>query len=188
MIVLVYGYEGSGEGHWQRLLERELAGRGAPHVFPELSSPLEPDKDRWVAELAACVDAAGDEPVTFVAHSLGCWAVDHFLAAHGASRVRAALLVAPPSPYLLFEAVQSFLPPPMATDAWAPIASRSLLVGSDDDDYASPAEHAEIAAALGLRYEPVSGAGHLNTASGYGPWARPLDWLTEVGARTTPRR
>ena len=182
MIVLVYGYEGSGEGHWQRLLESELANRGIPHEFPTLSSPLEPEKDQWVAELGACVDAAGNEPVTFVAHSLGCWAVDHFVAERGVSRLRGALLVAPPSPYLLFEAVQSFLPPPMRKDAWAPIAGRSLLIGSDDDDYASSKEHAEIASSLGLRCEHLSGAKHVNAESGYGSWARPIEWLAEIGA------
>ena len=181
MIVLVYGYEGSGEGHWQRRLEDELQESGVAHAFPALPDPLEPDKDRWVAELARCVDRAGDD-VTFVAHSLGCWAVDHFVATHGASRLRAALLVAPPSPYLLFEPVQSFLPPPMDRAAWSPIAASSRLVAGDDDDYASVDEHAEIAAALGIAHECVPGGGHLNTDSGYGPWDLPRAWLREVGA------
>ncbi len=181
MIVIVYGYDGSGPGHWQRWLEEELRALGAPVVFPELADPLAPQRDVWVAQLREVIDSA-TEPVTVVAHSLGCWAVDHLLAERGAGNVHAALLVAPPSPFLLFEAVESFLPPPQNADAWEPIAERSLLIGSDDDDFTSAEEFAEIAAKIGITYEPVTGAGHINTASGYGPWPRALEWLRSVGA------
>jgi len=182
VIVIVHGYEGSGDGHWQRLLARDLAARDVRHAFPQLSNPLEPQRDQWISELAKVIADSGGEPITFVAHSLGCWAVDHYVSEHGADDVRAALLVAPPSPYLLFEAVQSFMPPPMSTDAWKPIASRSVLVAADDDDYASSDEHAEIAKALGLEHRIVRGGGHLNTDAGFGPWSLPLQWLESIGA------
>lgn len=181
MIVIVYGYDGSGPGHWQRWLEDELRARGAAVAFPELPEPLAPQRDAWVAQLRALVDAA-PAPVTFVAHSLGCWAVDHLLAERGAANVHAALLVAPPSPFLLFEPVESFLPPPQDPAAWAPIAARSLLIGSDDDDFTSAEEFAAIARGLGIAFEALPGAGHINTASGFGPWPRPLAWLRAVGA------
>ena len=35
MIVLVYGYDGSGPGHWQRWLHDALRQSGVPVVFPE---------------------------------------------------------------------------------------------------------------------------------------------------------
>jgi predicted alpha/beta hydrolase family esterase len=182
MIVIVYGYDGSGPGHWQRWLESELSRRRVPVVFPELPEPLQPRKDVWVAALAAAVADAGGAPVTFVCHSLGCWAVDHLLAERGADGVHAALLVAPPSPYLLFEPVDSFLPPPRQRAAWAPIAPRSLLVGSDDDEFTSPDELEEIASAIGVRCRIIPGAGHISTATGYGPWPFVLEWLASVGA------
>jgi predicted alpha/beta hydrolase family esterase len=181
----VYGYEGSGEGHWQRWAATTLAARGVAVAFPELSDPAAPQKDVWVAELAAVVDAvrARREPVTFLCHSLGCWAVDHFLAEHGAAGVHAALLVAPPSPFLVFEPVESFFPPPRRADAWAPLAARTLLVGSDNDDYAGPDELADVARDLAIACRVLPGAGHINIASGYGPWPFVLDWVAEVGAR-----
>src|ERR1043166_1553861 len=80
MIIIVYGYDGSGPGHWQRWLEDELRRRVAPVMFPALPDPAAPRKDAWVAALAETVEAARGEPVTFVCHSLGCWAVDHLLA------------------------------------------------------------------------------------------------------------
>jgi len=181
MIVLVYGYDGSGPGHWQRWLESELRQRQIPVAFPELPDPLHPQKDVWVATLAD-IAAQANSPVTFVCHSLGCWAVDHLLAEQGSRGVHAALLVAPPSPYLLFEPVESFLPPPRQRAAWAPLAGRSLLVGSDDDEFSAADEFEEIARAIGLGCHLIPGAGHINTATGYGPWPFVIEWLAAVGA------
>ena len=181
MIVIVHGYDGSGPGHWQRWLHDELGRRGAPVVFPELSTPAAPRKDAWVTELAAVV-AGAPTPITFVCHSLGCWAVDHLLAERGADGVHAALLVAPPSPFLVFEPVESFLPPPRRADAWAPLAARTLVVGSDNDDYSAPEEVEAAARALGAAHLLLPAAGHINVDAGYGPWPFALDWLTRVGA------
>jgi len=182
MIVLVYGYDGSGPGHWQRWLHGELLRREVPVVFPELSDPLQPDKDRWVAELAEVV-AAAPTPVRFIAHSLGSWAVDHYLHERGSVGVAGALLVAPPSPYLFFDPVETFLPPPRDRAAWAPIADRSLIVASDNDDFATAEEVEEIAIQLGLRFELLQGAGHINPASGHGPLPIALEW---AGGSTDP--
>ena len=185
MIVFVYGYEGSGDGHWQRWAAAELEARGAAVAFPALSDPAAPRKDVWVAELHAIVAAAVDrgDPVTFLCHSLGCWAVDHLLAEHGTAGVHAALLVAPPSPFLIFEPVDSFLPPPRRPEVWAPLAARALLVGSDNDDYASAEEFEEVARTLRVPCRILPGAGHINIAAGYGAWPFVLDWARDVGAR-----
>jgi len=185
MIVFVYGYEGSGDGHWQRWAAATLAERGAAVAFPALADPASPQKDVWVGELQQVVAAATarNEPVTFVCHSLGCWAVDHLLTEHGSAGVHAALLVAPPSPFLVFEPVDSFLPPPRKAAVWAPLADRTLLVGSDDDDYASAEEFEDVARTLSVPCRIMPGAGHINIAAGYGPWPFVLDWLRDVGAR-----
>lgn len=183
MIVFVYGYEGSGEGHWQRWAATALAARGVSVAFPELSDPAAPQKDVWVAELRTVIEAAArrGDPVTFLCHSLGCWAVDHYLAQHGSAGVHGALLVAPPSPFLVFEPVDSFLPPPRRADVWAPLASRTLLIGSDNDDYASAEELEDVARRLGIACRILPGAGHINIAAGYGPWPFVLEWLRSVG-------
>ncbi|TMA76201.1 MAG: hypothetical protein E6J72_16940 [Deltaproteobacteria bacterium] len=182
MIVIVHGYDGSEPGHWQRWLHDELRAAGADVVFPDLPAPTAPEKDAWVAALAG-VAAEARTPLTFVCHSLGCWAVDHWLAGVEAPRVHAALLVAPPSPLLPFEPVESFLPPPRRRAAWAPFAARTLVVGSDDDDYASVDEIAETARVLGSAHRIIPGAGHINVASGYGRWPFVLEWLSDIGAR-----
>jgi predicted alpha/beta hydrolase family esterase len=176
MIVFVYGYDGSGAGHWQRWLEHQLRNRRVDLQFPDLPEPTAPRKDVWVRELARLV-VGSPTPVILIAHSLGCWAVDHLLNEHGAANVHAALLVAPPSPFLLFEPVESFLPPPRNRSAWAPIAGRSLLVGSDDDDFTSPDELRQIGEQIGVAVHMLAGAGHINAASGFGPWPFALAWV-----------
>lgn len=182
MIVVVHGYEGSGPGHWQRWLVDALRARGVEVRFPALPDDLAPQRAEWVAELAAIVRGRGAAEVTFVAHSLGCWAVDHYVATHGAEGVRAALLVAPPSPYSLFEPIQSFLPPPRDPAAWRPLAGRTRIVGSDDDPYADAREIEALGRTLGVAVRILPGAGHVNAAAGFGPFPLTLEWLTEVGA------
>lgn len=179
MVIIVYGYDGSGPGHWQRWLHDELRRRAMPVQFPELPDPAEPQKDVWVEALAGLVDESA-EPVTFVCHSLGSWAVDHMLAERGAANVHAALLVAPPSPYLVFEPVDSFIPPPCQRVAWEPLAARSLIVASDNDDFVAVEEVAEIGKILGIRHKILHGAGHINIASGFGPWPLALEWVEKV--------
>jgi hypothetical protein len=181
MIVIVHGYDGSGPGHWQRWLEHELRQRNVPVVMPDLPDPTAPQKDCWVAALAEVAARAG-APATFVCHSLGCWAVDHLFSERGLLGTHAALLVAPPSPYLLFEPADSFLPPPCRREVWAPLAARTLLVGSDNDDFTTPEEFEQIAGKLAVRSQLIAGAGHINIESGYGPWPFTLEWLEAVGA------
>jgi predicted alpha/beta hydrolase family esterase len=182
MVVIVYGYDGSGPGHWQRWLEAELRRRGAPVVFPELPDPAAPQKDVWVAALADVFQAGNGQPVTVVCHSLGSWAVDHLFAERGLLGAHAALLVAPPSPFLLFDPVESFLPPRRRREVWAPIAARTLVVGSDNDEFTTAEEFEDIARTIGARCHLIPGAGHINVASGHGPWPFALEWLRAVGA------
>ncbi len=182
MIVIVYGYNGSGPGHWQRWLEGELRRRSVPVTFPELPDPSTPQKDLWVGALADVLAGVRAEPVTLVCHSLGCWAVDHLFAERGVFGVRAALLVAPPSPFLIFEPVDSFFPPPRRSAAWAPIAAQTLLVGGDNDEFTSPEEFEEIARTIGVRCQIMHGVGHVNVDTGHGPWPFALEWLRSVGA------
>jgi predicted alpha/beta hydrolase family esterase len=181
MIVIVYGYGGSGPGHWQRWLHAALREHALPVCLPELPDPTAPQKNVWVSRLADLV-AGARTPVTFVCHSLGCWAVDHLLAERGADGVHAALLVAPPSPQSIFEPVATFFPPPRRLEAWAPLAARTLLVGSDDDEFTTAEEFADIARGIGVCCEILPGAGHINLAAGYGPWPFALEWLSVVGA------
>jgi uncharacterized protein len=185
MILIIHGYEGSSEGHFQHWLAGVLREEGAKVSFPDLPSPTAPVLDEWVSAIADVI-AARDEAVTIVAHSLGCWAVDHYIARRGTLGIHAVLMVAPPSPYSLFEPIQGFLPPPRATASWAPIAATSLILGSDDDAYADEDEFIELSTQLGVPHRILQGAGHINADAGFGPFPLALTWLRDVGAVGAP--
>ena len=186
MVVIVHGYDGSGPGHWQRWLYDELRQRGIAVHLPELPNPRWPQCEQWVAQLSALLDSS-TAPVLFVAHSLGCWALDHLLGRCGAAGIMGALLVAPPSPHLLFEPVESFFPAPQSPTAWAPIAEQSQLVVADDDPYIDAREAAGIGQRLGVPVRVLHGAGHINVESGFGPWPFALEWVLRTFA-TIPLR
>jgi predicted alpha/beta hydrolase family esterase len=62
------------------------------------------------------------------------------------------------------------------------LAARTLLVGSDNDDYASAEELQDVGRQLGVPCCILPGAGHINIAAGYGPWPFVLEWLKSVDA------
>ena len=112
-----------------------------------------------------------------VAHSLGCALVAHRVKA-GGSGIKAALLVAPADVDMLStvqEAVQSFAPMPLVR-----LPFPSVLVASSDDPYVTPGRAAAFARAWGSRLVTLTGAGHVNTDSGFGRWDEGRRLLEEL--------
>jgi predicted alpha/beta hydrolase family esterase len=127
-----------------------------------------PSRNNWIAQINTEIDRAS--PTFLVAHSLGCLAVAHWAATAGkkADHVEGAFLVAPP---WLTESdrcpaqLADFLPMPLRR-----LPFPSLFVASEDDPYL-PIEIAErLASAWGSQFVDVGRQGHINVASGHGPW------------------
>lgn len=161
-ILLLPGWQGSGDDHWQSHWERSYGyQRVQQHDWQR---PLRGD---WTARLEECVlDAPA--PVVLVAHSLGC-ILTAWWAAHSRHtvRVQAALLVAPGDVEQPELAAQ--LP------GWAPMARKPLpftswLVASRDDPYCSFARAQALAADWGARLIDHGACGHINAESGLGAW------------------
>jgi predicted alpha/beta hydrolase family esterase len=123
---------------------------------------------------AAVRDAA--EPSVLAAHSLACSLVGHFAQTPGASRVRGAFLVGPSD----IEAPTypkgpvGFEPMPMAR-----LPFPSIVVASTNDQYVSLDRARAFAEAWGSRLVIIGEAGHINGASGYGPWPEGKAMLLE---------
>jgi uncharacterized protein len=165
-IVVVPGYTNSGPDHWQTRWERKLST--ARRV--EQDRWDRPVRDAWVARLVETV-ARCRRPVVLVAHSLGVIAVAH-AAASLPREVRGAFLVAPADVEGagLPEAIdRSFAPIPRD-----PLPFPSLLVASRSDPYCAYARAEDLAFAWGSALLDAGEAGHVNTASGYGPWPEGL--------------
>jgi len=177
--VIVPGWQGSGDGHWQSWLEDELRAAGRQTLRPQFTDLDNPDFDDWHAALRRSLDTLPADGFDIVAHSLGAvlW-LHHVVEPGDTPRPARVLLVAPPSPRTSIAEIAAFFPPPLHIDALRNGAGGTVLVAGDDDPYLPEG----IAAAYGLPLEMattvIPTGGHLSTNTGYGPWPAVLDWCS----------
>jgi uncharacterized protein len=166
-ILVIAGYEGSGDVHWQRRL------------ISKLSSAKLVEQDDWLygslpTAVAAIVNAVAlaQKPVVFVAHSAGCALVAHAtkaLIAQGTiAKVKGAFLVSVPDPTIL--KTLAGIDPNFANVPRDLLPFPSVLISSSNDPFCSVKVSKEFAAAWGSEWADAGEAGHINTASGHGPW------------------
>jgi len=135
-----------------------------------------PDRDEWVAALDAAVRASVAEPV-LAAHSLGCMLVAQWAKATGGRGIAGAFLVAPSdceAPTYPIDAGR-FKPIPLERFAFP-----SVLVSSTNDEYVTLDRATQFAQAWGSRLVVIGDAGHINGASGHGPWPEGEAMLREM--------
>ncbi len=166
-ILLVPGLGNSGPDHWQSRWEEKLST--ARRI--EQADWERPSLADWTARI---VDGArqAQRPVVFIAHSLGALALAHAAPALADVDVRGAFLVAPPSAralLMLEEVDRAFAQVPRD-----PLPFPSVLVASRNDDFASFDETADLALAWGSALADAGESGHVNSASGHGPWPEGL--------------
>jgi len=157
----VPGWTGSGPGHWMSLWERD-----DPRIVRVQQADWDrPDPAAWTAELEASVRRAATA-VVLVAHSCGVSTVQRW-AQPGERRVACAFLVAPPDPEQPDALVAVSCFGPMNGLA---LPFPSLVVASSNDPTCILPRAEQFARDWDARFVSVGDAGHLNTASGHGPW------------------
>lgn len=169
--VVVPGYTGSGEKHWQTLWERTSPSwqRFAPASWDT------PNLDDWNRALD---DAVGAGPGLLVCHSLGCLLAARWASRHP-DRARGLFLVAPPDPDSTeFPAVAEAF----GADMDFPIKAPSVVITSDDDPYCTPERSRWFASVWGASFISMGPRGHLNSASGLGNWPEGRRLLTAFTA------
>lgn len=174
-VLLVPGLNNSGPEHWQSLWQVK---------HPEYHRVQQADWTTprcadWVRTLAACIRGTEQGPVVLAAHSLGCMTIAHYAAIHGddEGRVAAAFLVAPTD----VEA-PTF---PSESTGFHPMPSQrlpfpSVVVASTNDPYVTMDRAEFFARSWGSRVIRIADAGHINSASGYGPWSEGEAWLERL--------
>ncbi|MFH8621981.1 RBBP9/YdeN family alpha/beta hydrolase [Streptomyces vietnamensis] len=182
VVVIVPGLREHVEDHWQTLLADRLtmAGRTVRTVPPLTRDQLSLKArvaalDKVVAEIAG--------PVVLVAHSAGVITSVHWSQRHEA-QVKGALLVTPPD----FESpLPQGCPVPEVLDenGWTPVPRTplpfpSVVAASSNDPLGSLDRVAELARDWEGRLVELGEVGHLNPASGYGPWPRAEELLREL--------
>lgn len=161
-ILLLPGWQNSGDGHWQTLWEQRY---GFERV--QQDDWWWPRRGDWMIRLEESL-LADDRPAVLVAHSLGCHLVTAW-AAHSqhTARVAAALLVAPP------DLERADLPPQL--QAWAPVHRQPLpfistAVLSANDPFSAADRGRSLALNWGSEIVDAGPAGHLNADSGLAGW------------------
>ena len=165
--LILHGYEGSGDGHWQQWLADRLRGAGHEVEFPELPDPFHPRLDAWLEALAP-LRGAGD---VVVCHSLACCLWLHHRARGGQPAER-VLLVAPPCPEPMVDELATFFPVPLEPQ----LAREARIVTSDDDPYCPRGAIERYVEPLATPVDVLPSAGHINTDAGYGPWPAAERW------------
>jgi hypothetical protein len=176
-ILIVPGWSGAGPDHWQSRWARNL--KTAQLV--EQADWLRPQIEDWVARIVAAVDGASRRPAVIVAHGCGACAVVHAAPRLDPRKVAGAFLVAPPD---LAQTVSAwptedgrFFPAeegcfaPVPAD---PLSFPSLLVASRNDPFAAFERSQGFALDWGSDLADAGPSGHINTASGHGPWPEGL--------------
>lgn len=161
--LIVPGWNGSGPGHWQTILEQRH------HNFFRIEQEdwHRPSRREWMDAIERAVQKTA-APVFLVAHSLGCLAVAHWATSKKSSSIDGALLAAPPWLTLSDSCpaeLADFLPMPLNT-----LPFPSILAASQDDPYLPVELAIRLARAWGSEFADVGPEGHINVASGRGDW------------------
>jgi predicted alpha/beta hydrolase family esterase len=176
-VLIVPGYQGSGDAHWQTWLERNLAGCERVSGI-DWSKPSLP---RWVEKIGRAIDASTD-PVWVIAHSFGCLASAAAIAQQP-TRIAGAILVAPADPQRFSSEGVRY--PREETNAPS-IANllpqhalniNGLLVASQNDPWLALDDARIWARRWRLPLMNAGYVGHINVDSGFGPWPLLLSLL-----------
>lgn len=182
-ILIVPGYHGSGDAHWQTWLEQQIpAARRVSGIDWD-----QPILHHWADAITREL-AASFHKTVIVAHSFGCLA-SVMAVANRPHDVAGVILVAPADP-------DRFTPWGVRSDCltWtdhltehpsiaAQLSGRSLgtmglVIGSRNDPWMT-LQHANTwAKRWQLVFHDAGEVGHINVESGFGPWPL-IQWFTE---------
>lgn len=177
-VLIIPGLRDHVAEHWQTLLAEKL-----PNVCTV--PPLEEDK----LSCKARVDAVQQQldkisgPVILVAHSAGVLMVAHWAAAYERP-IKGALLATPPDLNSTWPANYP-TPESLQANGWSPLPTGplpfpSIVAASANDHLASLEAVAEMAHNWQSELVNLGNVGHLNPASGFGPWSQAEDLIRQL--------
>lgn len=174
-ILIIPGWSGSDDDHWQSRWQRNF--KTARRV--EQEDWFEPDLASWQSRIEKAV-AEASKPVVIVAHSLGAATTAHAASSLPKDKVAGAYLVAPADVDNADKwPITQGYDPTVALKGFAPMPCErfpfpSMLVASSNDPYCTIERAREISEHWGAQLIEAGESGHLNIASGHGPWPEGL--------------
>jgi predicted alpha/beta hydrolase family esterase len=164
--------------HWQTQLAAEISGsRTLPAPGPD-----QLDCAAWIEALDSAVGDI-DGPIVLAAHGAGCLMVAHW-AQWNRREIQGALFATPPDierplpwgyPTVRELEASGWLPLPRE-----PLPFRTIVAASFNDPLAQLDRAADLAMDWGGRLVLLGDVGHLNPASGFGPWRAAATFLTAL--------
>ena len=184
-ILIVPGFKGSGPGHWQTWLQKQIPDStrisGIDWNKPVLALWAERVRDQL---------ARATQPVRVIAHSFGCLAAV-IAVADRPEQVADIILVAPADPDRFdFTGLKPDYLPFGSFSLAEALPRRSLhvsglVVASRNDPWLAFDKAEALAIDWALDVHDAGAAGHINADSGYGPWPDLLR-LLERSPNTIP--
>ena len=156
--LIVPGLDGSPDPHWQHW----WAATDPMALMVDLSDASRPVPAVWETELASTI--LHHPGCVLVGHSLGAVLVARILTKWPQLRVRAALLVAP-AETRGSDRIGQFGP-----IVERPLGVPAMVVASRNDPWMDFDRTARLARAWGSDLVDLGHSGHINVASGFGPW------------------
>lgn len=181
--LIVHGLDGSPDPHWQHW----WAMTDSAAIVVNLPNPSRPSPAEWEVELASVILRHPDS--ILVGHSLGAVLIARVLSTWPQLRARGALLVAPAETQGNDRIGQFGAIPER------PLGLPSAVVASRNDPWMGFDRAGQLARNWGADLVDLGQAGHINVASGFGPWPQGKDLrngLLAAGSRpqrptVTPR-
>ncbi len=165
-ILIVPGYKGANEDHWQSRWERNITSARRVAMGDWHKPVFEDWRNNLLAEIAKAT-----KPVILVGHSIGSQVIVQ-ASKDLPAPVAGALLVAPPdveNPAIRPRHLLTF--GPALTD---PLPFPSVTIASRNDHFCAYDKAEQMAADWGSLFMDAGESGHINHESGHGPWPEGL--------------
>ena len=174
--VIVPGVGGSEHNHWQSWLQRQLMSCSRVEQ-KDWNLPI---LSEWVAEFVKTVEPIEDD-VQIVAHSFGCLTTVAALAQHPElnKKVKNLVLVAPANPARFGDngfsrnSTNNYQSYVHELEMLTP----TTLIISENDPWLNFKDAISLAEAWDLEPVNLGEVGHINVASGFGPFPEIFDYL-----------
>lgn len=174
--VIVPGVGGSEHDHWQSWLQRQL--KSCSRV--QQQDWNKPVLHTWVEQFVKTVQAI-QEPIQIVAHSFGCLTTVAALAQHPElnQNIKNLVLVAPANPARFGDAgfaresqndYQQYF-------HQVKLQVPTQMIISENDPWLNFQDALQLAKAWKIRPKNLGQVGHINVASGFGPFPEIYDFL-----------
>jgi predicted alpha/beta hydrolase family esterase len=177
-IVLVAGLHGVTPDHW---LARWAGRLKTAHLVQQAdwSRPNRPD---WLLAFRQAA-AIGNRPLIVVGHGLGATTIIAALPQAPRS-IAGAFFVAPATDRSIL--ANAAIDPTFAPVPLAPLPFPAHVLASSNDPYCALADAQALASAWGASFADIGELGHVDPASGHGPWPEGLMSFGGFLARLPP--